>query len=371
MQKRIKVLMVVPNLRVSNGVASFAMNYYRTLDHDRVKMDFVVYWDIESPYVKEIRENGDEVFVLPPLRHLPQHVAKCAQILRAGHYDVLHDNSLLITYPLMKLAQRSVKVRILHSHSSRLGETAKHEKRNRLFLGLLLRVANFYTACSSQAGKAMFGNRKVTIIPNIVNAEKMRYDPEIRASVRLEEHCGNHKIVGTVGRMTNAKNPFFALRVMDRVLKAGEDVEYWWIGNGALDKEVAETVSRMDTRDRVRLFGSREDIERLYQAMDLFFLPSKHEGFAMACLEAQASGLPCVVSDALPKQVNITGNVEFVPLASGEEQWEAIILRQLEKNENQRMDAYQRVRDSDYSSVNAGSALEREYHKMLEEVGAE
>ncbi len=362
---KIKVLMLVPNLRVSNGVATFSMNYYRTMDHGSVKMDFVTYRDIESPYIDEIRENGDEVYVLPPVKNIVAHCKECVSVIRSGCYDIIHDNSLLITLPMMLIAKKHIGIRVLHSHSARLGETAKNEKRNKLFLPILLNTANCYAACSTKAGRSLFGDHPFTVIPNVIHAESFRFDEKTRESVRARENCGTQKIVGTVGRLTDAKNPYFAIDVMEDVLKRDDSVVYWWIGSGALDQPVAEYVRAKGLEDRIRLFGSRTDVTELLQAIDVFFMPSKNEGFGLACLEASATGLPCVVSDQFPAEVNVTGQVRFLSLLKRKEEWADALLEALDCKPD-RDAAYARLLNSACTDTDAGKKLYEFYRKLLE-----
>lgn len=364
MNKKIRVLMVVPNLRISNGVASYAINYYRAMDHNIVHMDFVTYRNIDSPYIKEIRNNGDEVFVLPPARSIFRHCQNCLSIVRNGHYDIIHDNSLLITLPLMFIGKNHVGVRILHSHSAILGETLKNERRNKVFLPLLLKEVNYYAACSSKAGRALFRKKNFIVIPNVIHCEKFRYNEVTRNRIRKQEKCEEKRIIGTIGRLTDAKNPYFAIDVIESVIQHNSDIEYWWIGSGALDYEVADYVRKKGLEKNIRLLGSRSDIPELLQALDLFFLPSKSEGFGLACLEASAAGLPCVVSDEFPTDINVTGNVQFVALQRSREEWAEILLEQLTCIPD-RKDAYEKVRHSNCSDIDAGEKLHKYYRSIL------
>ena len=366
MNKQIRVLMAVPNLRVSNGVASYAMNYFRTMDHSLVHIDFITYWNIESPYIEEIKNNGGEVYVLPPVKNIIKHCQVCSSIIRNGHYNIIHDNSLLITLPFMLIAKGHVRIRILHSHSARLGETLKNEKRNRMFVPLLINTVNYYAACSSKAGKALFKEKPFTVIPNVIHAERFRYNEEIRKKIRLQEKCNDKRIIGTVGRLTDAKNPFFAIDVIENLIQYNSDIMYWWIGSGALDEQVAEYVRKKGLEKSIRLFGSRSDIPDLLQALDLFFLPSKSEGFGLACLEASTAGLPCVVSDEFPKDINVTGNVRFVSLQRSVQEWTETLLEQL-MNFPDRLDAYEKIQHSVCSDIDAGKNLYEYYCSLLDQ----
>ena len=360
----IRVLMLVPNLRVSNGVASYAVNYFRKLDHSRVHMDFAVYSKRDNPYEDEIRAAGSEVFLLPPVKDLPAHLRSCYTILKNGHYDIIHDNSLLVTYPMMKLAKRCVPVRILHSHNSKLGETEKKEKRNKLFLPFLLRQANEYAACSELAAKAMFGNADYEFIPNFIDAGAYRFDPVARQRVRNMMGAYGKKIVATVGRVAMQKNPFFAMEVFDLVADQIPEAEYWWIGSGPLDHDVADYAAKLKHADRVRFLGSRNDVRDLYQGIDLFFLPSLFEGLPVTGVEAQATGLPCVISDSVTKEMVYTDAVEFVSLNESKEKWAEIICRKLSGIEN-RKSRMEELLNSRFSSDSAGKFIEDYYRRLV------
>lgn len=363
--KQIKVLMLVPNLRVSNGVTSYAMNYFRGLDHTLVQVDFVVYKEWENPYENEIIEAGGTVYVLPPIKKIVSHMKACKDIIRSGQYDIIHDNSLLITYPLMRIAKKYVKTRILHSHSARLGETDRNEKRNRLFLPLLLRTSNNYVACSDKAGKALFGDKKFTIIPNVIHTEHYRFDNVKREIIRSQFSVEDNIVIGAVGRLTDAKNPFFAIDIMEKVFEVEDKVVFWWIGNGALDQEVARYIKTKKLDDKVFLLGPRNDVPDLLQAMDVFFLPSKSEGFGLACLEASATGLPCVVSNCFPNDVNVTGNIEFVSLDSPTDLWVKKIVDAMHLSLD-RIQASAAIVCSACSDKNAGERLYCYYRSILD-----
>lgn len=106
--KKIKVLMLVPNLFVANGVASFVMNYLRNLNHDEVQVDIASYKEGDSVYYAEVEAAGGKMFFLPGIKNLPEHVKVCNKILSDGRYDIIHDNTLHISIPMMWCAKRQV-----------------------------------------------------------------------------------------------------------------------------------------------------------------------------------------------------------------------------------------------------------------------
>jgi glycosyltransferase EpsF len=180
---------------------------------------------------------------------------------------------------------------------------------------------------------------------------------------RKEESCDDKFIIGAVGRLAHQKNPYFAIDVIEHVIKNKEDVVFWWIGSGGLDADVKEYVSKKGLTGKIRLFGSRKDVPELYQAMDLFFLPSKFEGFGLACLEAEAAGLPCVISTEFPNEINVTGDVIQIPLEKSSEEW-ASIIESMERRTN-REEGFHIVNKSVYCDKVSGEKLAAFYCKAI------
>lgn len=361
-----KVLFLVPNLRASNGVASFALNYFRNMDPGEVHIDFALYQDRASPYYGEIRERGCEIFILPSVKHMKEHLRACDKILREGHYDIIHDCTLHISLLMMLCARNHhVPVRLLHSHSAKMGETKKKEIRNRLFMPVLRSLATDYAACSKLAGKAMFGKRDFTYIPNVVDSRKYMYNEVERLKIRGKYNSKNKRIVGTVGRLAPQKNPIFAMDVFKKFSESCRDVEYWWIGNGDMDRQVKDYAEKIGIADHVRFWGGRDDVIELYQAMDVFFLPSLFEGLPVTGIEAQAMGLPMVVSDTVTNEIVYTDLVDYVSLASPLSAWSDHLQAALSRNV--RREAYaEQLKASLFSDVQCGERLRDVYQRMLE-----
>lgn len=362
--KKLKVLMLVSTLNAVDGVASYAMNYFQNLDHSKICVDFALYFDDKpvKAYKDAIHNAGGKVFVLPQFANIIEHYKKCREIIRNGNYDIIHDNSLIITYPMM-LAARSVGVRILHSHNSKLGETLNKERRNKLFFPLLRRRSNTYVACSELAGKALFGDRKFTVIPNVIRSNKYQFNQEKRNMIRKQMEADGKYIIGTVGRIAEQKNPFFAVDVFMKVAEKDPNVEYWWIGSGSLENELKVYIKKLGIDNKIKLLGSREDVADLYQAIDIFFLPSFFEGLPVTGVEAQAMGLPCVISDTVTKELVYTDLVEYVSLDQSLDQWSNVLLS---KKNVVRYDHSMELKQSVFSDSKAGGNLLDFYTQCLE-----
>ena len=332
-EKPIRVLVLLPNLRPSNGVSSFIMNYYRRLDYSKIQMDFALYYDRETPYYAEIKASGgSRIYILENIKNYSKHVRQCRRILSEGGYDVIHDNTLLISWPMMYEAKKmGIPIRILHSHNAKLGETEFKEVRNRTFLFLLKKTANRYVACTRAAGKAMFGNESFSLVPNIIDGKKYFHDSSVREDFRKQMNVQDKQVILTVGRVAKQKNPFFAIAVIEELYKMNQNIEYWWVGSGPLDREVHDYIKARNMIISIRMLGSENNVQKYYQAADVFFMPSLFEGLALVLVETQAAGLPSVISDVIPEEAYFTDLLHPVSLQESLTVWARALNDQLEK----------------------------------------
>ncbi len=367
--EKIKVLMLVPNLFVANGVASFVMNYLNNMDHDAVQIDVVTYKEGESIYYSEVVDNGGKVFFVSSIKEPIKHLKECRKILEMGQYDIVHDNTLLISIPMMWYAKKTgIPVRILHSHNSKMGETKAKEIRNKFFLPFLRMLATDYAACSHGAGSMMFGCKPFTVITNVIQPDKYKFDGNKRKFVRERMNVQNKSVIGTVGRLAIQKNPFFAVDVFEHLLEKMPNAEYWWIGSETLDEQVKSYVEKKKLADKVKLLGNRDDCVDLYQAMDCFFMPSLFEGLPLTGVEAQAMGLPMVVSDTVTSEMKYTDLITYVSLDAPLEEWVNSLENALHENVDRNKGSAS-LKNSHFSDVRCGDRLKKLYIKCLEKKG--
>lgn len=365
----INILVLIHNLRSANGVASFVINYFRKLDPNEVHMDFALYADRPSPYYEEIEQAGSTIYILPKAKDIKSHLKKCNEILMAKNYDVIHDNTLHISILMMWCAKKKgIPVRILHSHNTKLGETHQKEVRNKLFLPLLCGLATDYAACSELAGKAMFGKKEFRVVPNVISTERYRFSERVRNCTRKETKTESKFVIGTVGRLSEQKNPFFAMDVFAELLNVVSNAEYWWIGSGELDKQVAEYADSKGLSKSVRFLGDRTDVLDLYQGMDCFFLSSLFEGLPVTGVEAQAMGLPMVVSDTVTNEMVYTDLVDYVSLRKSAKVWAEHLKKALDCKVN-RESYSDKLKQSVFSDVECGERLRNLYTELLNKRG--
>ncbi|MBO6047416.1 MAG: glycosyltransferase [Erysipelotrichaceae bacterium] len=364
MSSKTRVLMIVTNLQIANGVTSFAMNYYRKLDHDKVHVDFLVFQSCESPYVDELLSNGSQIFVLPPITNITKHFQECKRIIETGNYDIVHDNTLIISLPIMMCAKKAnVRVRILHSHTAGFGDTLYKKYRNKTIYPLLRAQATDYAACSQKAGGA-FKKRNFTIIHNVIDEESNKFNASVRQEVRERMQVVDKHVITTVARVSPEKNPYFAVDVIECLLATHPNTQYWWIGQGTENDELAEYVEKKGLSEHILLLGNRIDVKDFYQAADCFFLPSIFEGLPLTGVEAQAFGLPCVISDVVTEELVYTDLIKYVSLREPMEAWAQYLSKQMQRQVD-RASYGELLSQSVFSGNNAGKTLFSYYQSLL------
>ena len=227
---------------------------------------------------------------------------------------------------------KGIKIRISHSHFAYAPQNIKtiiYRKLGNLF-------SNKYMACSVDAAHYLFGKRigKVYILKNAINLEKFEFSNITRQTVRKNLNIENHFVIGNVGRFIEQKNHNFLIDIFHEIVKIRKDSVLLLIGDGDLEGEIKEKVKKTGINDKVIFLGSRNDVNELMMAMDLFLFPTLFEGLGIVLLEAQLSGLSCVCSNRLPQDVRITNNITFLDLNENINDWVNECVKEKKINRN-------------------------------------
>ncbi len=298
---------------VGGGVEAVVLNYCQNMDQNLFKFDFLI--DEDSTYVPrdEIEMFGGSIIKVPPYQRLGAYSREMYQVLRKGQYDVVHSHlNALSVFPLRMAKKVEVPVRIAHSHStSGKGEFGRNIIKN-LLKPFSSKYATHLFACSEHAGRWLFGNRQFEVVNNGIDLRSFSFDPESRKSLR--EDFGVEEgvlLVGSVGRFVKQKNQSFFLDFLQKATADNINMYVCFVGDGPMRKKIENMADALHVGDRCIFAGQRRDIAKIYSAFDVFLLPSLYEGFGMVALEAQKSGLPCVLSDAVPRDVAVSDSCIF------------------------------------------------------------
>lgn len=315
------------------GTESVVFNYYRAMDASKVRFDIAI--DNNSPcnLPDDILSSDCRIYRIPPYANLPAYLRAIREICREGNYQIVHSHmNTLSVFPLFAAWRAGVPVRIAHSHSTAGGgmdfkrDLIKYALRpfSKLF-------ATHYVACSEHAGRWLFGDAPFTLMPNAIDTERFAYNPRTREEIRKSLGLENKFVIGHVGRFSPQKNHDFLLDIFGEVCRQNDACALMLIGGLGtagtnIEKHLRTKVESTNLSDKVLFMGTREDISGWYQAMDVFLLPSLYEGLGMAAIEAQCSGLPCVLSTRVPKEAKITEETCFLSLQDPLSAWAERIL---------------------------------------------
>lgn len=360
--KIIRVLHVVTYMG-RGGLETMIMNYYRNIDRNRVQFDFLVHRDFEADYDKEIiQELGGKIYRLPPLNPLSrEYLSKLDSFFRDHkEYKIVHSHiDCMSAIPLKYAKLNGVPIRIAHSHSSNQTKDIKYPMKL-FYKTKISKYANKMFACSEEAGRWMFGrNADFTVLNNAIDTEKYLFNKNTSQKVREELNIRNDSLViGHVGRFENPKNHSFIIDIFAETLKKNRNSVLLLVGEGSLRKSIEEKVNSLGISNKVIFAGLRTDVNELLQAMDVFLFPSLYEGLPVSIVEAQASGLPCLISDKVPIECKKTDLVYHMNLSDSPDKWAGKVV---ELSKIKRKNAYEEIKESGFDIKANAEKLEEFY----------
>lgn len=312
------------------GVESVIMNYYRAMDRSRVQLDFLCN-SATVAYEDEILALGGTVYKIPARRDGRRafHQALDAFMAQhAGEYCAIWVNVCsLANIDYLKAAKKyGISKRIIHCHNAANGDSFLRGLLHRYNRRVVRRVATDFWSCSDGACPWFYGAEAgqlphYQLITNAINPAQFAPNPQVREEYRRRLGCQDALVVGHVGRFHFQKNQSFLLDVVAELAQLGQPVKALLVGQGEDLEPMKEKARTLGLGDRVEFLGVRSDTAQLYQAMDVFVFPSRFEGLPMALLEAQANGLPCVVSDAIVPEIQVNENLYRLSLQDSPRAW--------------------------------------------------
>lgn len=348
MQKEpIRILQIV-GIVAGGGVESVVMNYYEHIDRMKVQFDFVVHNDNTIDITDKVKSMGGKVYKVTPYYKNPiAFMRDIYQIIKHNNYQIIHSNmNTLSALSLFAAYMADVPVRILHNHSISVPGEWKRNLMKYILRPFAKLFANQYWACGKLAGIWLYGENsvnigKVQIINNAINLAKFEFNEDKRLYFRRQFNIDhNDFVIGHVGRFVYVKNHEFLIDVFYKFHQIHENSKLLLIGDGPLKKDIERKVISLGISDSVIFGGMRNNVFDLYSVMDVLLLPSFSEGFPVVGLEAQANGLPIIVSNVVTKELFITNVISSEMLSSSVETWlmdlETVYHRKDESRDNTR-----------------------------------
>ena len=353
---------------LGGGVESVVMNYYRNIDKSKIQFDFICDSDSTNIPYDEIEKLGGKVILIPPYQKIFKYMRVLKKVLKENNYKIVHSHlNALSVFPLYVAKKAGVPIRIAHSHSTSNKIEWKKDLIKRSLKIFSKCFATDYFACTEHAGKWLFGkkcmnNGLVYLLNNAIDLDKYKYNENIRKKVRkdltIDDNCF---VIGHIGRFVKQKNHDFLIDVFNNVHQKNKETILLLIGQGPLENNIRQKVERLNLNQSVMFLNQRDDVNQLYQAMDLFLFPSLYEGLGMVLVEAQCSGLCCIASSEVPNITKINENVEFIDLDDSINVWTNKIINSIKSSRKCNLNKFTTM---GYDIKNETKKLEIKYQMM-------
>jgi len=324
--KPIRIAQIIGKI-LAAGIDSVVFNYYRAIDKSQIQFDF--YYDADSTVdpPQELIDMGAKFYKLPPYQHLWEYLPTLYKMLRENKYIIVHSHlNTLSVFPLAVAAFTRVPVRIAHNHSVPSGKEWKRDGLKKLLRFFSKCFSTDYFACSEKAGRWLFSDSTykagaVKIVENAIEFERFKFNESERKERKKKLGLDEAFVVGHVGRFTFAKNHKFILQIFKNIISIKSNAILLLIGDGELREEIETEIERMSLQESVIMTGKTQYPEIYYSVMDVIVLPSVFEGLSLATIEAQVSGVPIIISEAVPKEINISNGYKYLSLTDTAAKW--------------------------------------------------
>lgn len=362
-----KNILVYGLTATKGGVESFLMNYYRNFDLNKVNLHFISNTE-EAAYEDEVLALGGKVFKVCSKKKNPFKFKRDLEnIFKENKYDAIWVNLCsLANIDYLKVAKKyGIKEIIVHSHNAgnMYGKLKLyfHEKNKKNIDS----YANHFWSCSRLASKWLYEDEiingdKFKVINNAIDIEKFDYNEDIREKYREDMNLKDKFVLMNVGRFNIQKNHHFLIDVFNEVRKEINEAKLLLVGVGELEDEIKDKVSKLGLNDYVEFLGTRNDVNNLMQASDVFLMPSLFEGLPVSAVEAQASGIRCILSDKITDEIKITDLVEFLDIDKEDsvDKWKDLIISIKDKGLDDRKSKKEDIKNAGFDIKSEAKKLE-------------
>lgn len=329
--KKINILQVKGAMN-RGGSEEFLMNILRTIDRSKYSFVFLCFGDDKFDYEEEIKRLGAKIVRIKDVKRSGplKHISDIRHIIRKEHIDVIHTHTYLNSvFALIAGKKENVHVRIAHSHTSLKGNESGPIKHMYSVVSkkLILKYATQLTACGNEAGMSLFGGTDFMTIRNGIILDDFYFNSSLRKTNRnILGISEGTTVIGHVGRFVEPKNHVFILNIMKDYLMHDKDAVLMLVGDGPLRTAIESAATMMKIHKKILWLGTRDDVPKLYNTMDMLLFPSLWEGLPLTLVEAQVNSLPCLISDVIDPDVKLTTSLQRMSLSKSSKEWAAKLL---------------------------------------------
>lgn len=323
-----KLLYVIPCLK-GGGIEKLLFEWIKRIDLSVYQVTVAVLGAADDAQLDQLENMNVVVLVLNSrYREIIRRVRFFKELFKKNNYNIVHVNTMVSfdVLPLIIAKHYGIGIRIFNCHAIFQYDTVVKKIINLICRKQIVSASTHILACSNEAGKSIFGkieNKKISykVLKNGIDIDLFKFNADARECYRKKFNIENNTVYGHIGRFNPVKNQEFLINLMPEILKRDKSAKLILIGNGQTKEKCRKLTLELGLDNYVVFLDNRDDVNKLYHAMDIFLLPSIYEGFGLVLLEAQTSGLPCLCSDAIVDEAAITAAFERLPLSESKENW--------------------------------------------------
>lgn len=312
----------------NGGAEAVILNYVSHMDRSLFDFHIVAHGVVSQVCEEKFRNLDFTIHIIPSKKHPIGHVIGMYKVFHKEKFDILHiaTTEWAFVAGFAGIAA-GCKHRINHSHMAECPNDFATKAAFQIKAWLSRIATNEYWACGKDAARALFGRKKVDsgkvrIFHNAIEIERYSFNKEVRIALRNEFGFSSDTfVIGNVGRFSPQKNHSFLIDIFETVYQIHPDSYLVLVGEGTLKDTIQKKVHSKGLDSKVFFLGARNDVNQIYQMLDLLLMPSIMEGLPLVGIEAQVSGLKVLFSSVVTKEVNFTGNCEYESLDSSPEVW--------------------------------------------------
>ncbi|MEK5435775.1 MULTISPECIES: glycosyltransferase family 1 protein [Paenibacillus] len=356
----------------NGGIEKMVISWIEHMNANEVHIDIVPQGIKNEEAKRHLESLGCNIYNMPlRQRNIIQKISFIRKLFKSNHYDIVHvHTSVAFDFlPLVIAKYFSIKHRIMHSHNTNTFNNSYIKKWTQNISKFFSRYyATHFFACSKDAGYNMFGEKKIKdkliVVKNGIEVEKFKFNAYKRKQIRDEYGLSEKIVFGHIGRFNKQKNHNFLIETFYQITKLRENVILLLIGEGELVGNCKRQVEELGISDKVFFLGVRKNVNDYLQAMDIFMFPSLYEGLGVVLIEAQCSGLPCIVSKEIVDEAILTDKIEKIDLKLTALDWANIAVDRI-NSEEMRNNAWIDVMKNDYSIKSSSEWLEHFYLNLV------
>ncbi len=339
----------------AGGVDKYILSLVNVIDMEKYQVTLLTK-ELDVSVHRDLTAKGIETIQHSSAKNPIKQYKDLKNIMQRQKYDVVYLNmsTAIIGMGLVAAKNVGIEKRIVHSHSSGYdSENSVKRVIMTILHNIMKRVcfpaATTFIACSEKAGEWMYTSKILKskdyhVIHNTVSLDEFRFDRDIRERIRKKLNVENKKVLVHVAGFSYVKNHEFMIRVLKKIVKKDPNTILFLIGRGINEQKIKNQVNELGLEQHVVFTGQVDNVTEYLQAGDIFVLPSYFEGYPISALEAQISGITCILSDTITKESKITAKCNFLPLKT--ECWSEFILQQA-IDSNRKTESYAKELDNE------------------------